>query len=155
MKIFEILLVSIDFGTSFLIFSLASRGSAPEPPTSPYLESFLNFSLNFWENFDNIFKNSENFLKIFKIYKFFIDFLNIFWKFSSLKKREIFYFSNEQSSLPKRDHCSRDPPPKRKILYKLLFSIMDFCRVLWDTIDISRNLDMGCMYFTIPDRLFL
>ena len=33
-----------------------------------------------------------------------IDFFNIFWKFWSLKKREIFYFSNEK----------QDPPPNVK-----------------------------------------
>ena len=60
MKNFEILLVSIDFWSNFLIFSLAL------PHTSPYFEIFLKFPLNFRENLGKIFKESQNFLKIFK-----------------------------------------------------------------------------------------
>ena len=52
MKSFEILQFSIDFSTTFLIFSLASGGSATEPPTSPYYENFLKFSLNFRKKFE-------------------------------------------------------------------------------------------------------
>ena len=71
MKGFNILQFSIDFSTNFVIFSLASGGSAPEPPTNPYFQNFLNFSLNFRENFDKIFNKSQNFLKNFqKIIKF-------------------------------------------------------------------------------------
>ena len=57
--------VSIDFLTNFLIFSLASGGSAPRPPYKSIFPILLNFSLNFRENLDKIFKN----------YTFFIDFL--------------------------------------------------------------------------------
>ena len=56
------------FRLIFLIFSLVSGYSAPEPPTNQYFQNFLNFSLNFRENFDKIlkfFQKSQNFLKIF------------------------------------------------------------------------------------------
>ena len=58
----------------------------PEPPTSPYFEGFLNFSLNFRKTFDKILKNLqknrkislENFKKIKIFYWLFKHFLNIF-----------------------------------------------------------------------------
>ena len=79
MKSFNILPFSIDFSTSFLTFSLASGGSPLEPPTNPYFQNFLKFSLNFRENFDKILKNFQKIAKFTckfsKNYKVFIDFL--------------------------------------------------------------------------------
>ena len=50
------------------------------PPTNAYFQNFLNFSLNFRENFDKILKKFQKLakfpLKFSKNYKFFIDFLN-------------------------------------------------------------------------------
>ena len=59
MKTFKILQVYIDFPTIFLIFSLASGDPPPEPATNPYFQNFLNFSLNFRENFDKILKDFQ------------------------------------------------------------------------------------------------
>ena len=59
MKIFKIIQLSIDFSTNF--FSIFV--SFPEPPTNPYFQNFLNFSLNFRENFDKILKIFQNSLK--------------------------------------------------------------------------------------------
>ena len=59
MKSFKILQFSIDFSTTFLMFSLASGSSTPEPPTNQYFQNFLKFSLNFRENFDKILKNFQ------------------------------------------------------------------------------------------------
>ena len=78
MKIFNILQVSVDLSTKFVIISLASGGSAHEPPPSPYFQNFLNFSLHFHVNFDRIFKILQKIakfpLKFLKNYSFFIDF---------------------------------------------------------------------------------
>ena len=121
MKIFEILLVSIDLWTNFFIFSLASGAQPSEQPTSPYFEKPLNFSLNFRKKFDKIIKpfskNRKYFLRKFQKCYIFIDYFNIFWKSSSLKKRENFDFSKGISN---QHHSSRDLP-KRKILYNLLY----------------------------------
>ena len=57
MKSFKILQFSIAFSTTFLIFSLASGGGAPEPPTNPYFQNFLHFSLRFREKLVVILKN--------------------------------------------------------------------------------------------------
>ena len=54
MKFFKILHVSSDFSTNFLNLSLASVGSAPEPPTNSYFQNFLNLFVNFRENRDKI-----------------------------------------------------------------------------------------------------
>ena len=82
MKSFKMLQFSIDFRLLFLIFSLASGSSAPEPPTNPYFQNFLKFPQNFCENFDKVlknFKNSQNFqLNFQKIIQFSLIFLNIF-----------------------------------------------------------------------------
>ena len=46
---------------------------------------------------------------------------DIFWKFSSLKKCEIFDFSNEKSTPPP---CSRDPPPNAKSCINYCFAFL-------------------------------
>ena len=78
MKIFKSLLVSIDFLTKFLIISLAT-------PTNAYFQNFLNFSVNFRENFDDILKNFQKIakfpLQFSKNYKIFIDFKIFFETF--------------------------------------------------------------------------
>ena len=56
MKSFKNLQFSIDFSTTFLIFSLASGGSAPLNPYKSIFPKFLKFSLKFRENFDKILK---------------------------------------------------------------------------------------------------
>ena len=90
MKIFKRLQVSIDFSTRFLIISLA-LGALPPPsrtPTNAYFPHFLNFSINFRENFDKILKKiSINFLTFSKNYKFFIDFCQKFLKNFEYEKR--------------------------------------------------------------------
>ena len=74
MKIFTSLQVSIDFSIKFLIISLAS-GATLCKCTFP---KFLNFSINFRENFDKILNNFQkiaNFsVKFLKNCKFFIAF---------------------------------------------------------------------------------
>ena len=59
MKIFEILQVSTDFWTNFLILSHSSGALPPEPRKSTYFKIFLNFSLNFREKFDQLLKNLQ------------------------------------------------------------------------------------------------
>ena len=70
----------------------------------------------------------ENFLKN---CKFFIDFLTFFENFRVWKRRKIFDFSN----VKKDPHCSRDPPPIREILYKLLIGEEPF--FIWVPISLS------------------
>ena len=119
MKCFKILQFSIDFSTTFLIFSLAS-GSSPQPPTNPYFQNFLKFPLNFRENFDKILKKFQKIAKFTckfaKNYKIFIDFLTFLESFRVWKNAKIFI-----SPMKKVPPCFWDPP-KRKILYKTLLS---------------------------------
>ena len=63
MKTFKILLVSIDFSTSFLIISLASGALPQEPPRNAYFQNFLNFPVNFRENFNRLFKKFQKIAK--------------------------------------------------------------------------------------------
>ena len=66
MKIFNILHVSIDFSTNFLIFVglyLYGFGGRFEPPTNLYFQRSLNFSLNFNENLDKILKRFQKIAK--------------------------------------------------------------------------------------------
>ena len=105
MKSFKIFQFSIYFSTTFLIFSLASGGgSAPEPPTNPYFQNFLTFSLNFRENFDNIFQNFQKIAKctckFSKNYKIFIAFL-AFLKIFEFEKMRNFWFLQWKSTPPK------------------------------------------------------
>ena len=105
MKIFKILEVSIDFSTNFLIFSLASGGSAPppEPSTNPYFQ-------NFCENFDKLLNISQNFLKNFhKNIKFSLIFLTFFENFRVWKNAKFLLSPIKKQPPPKRDHFSRDP----------------------------------------------
>ena len=51
------------FRLIFLIFSLASGGSASEPPTNPYFQNFRKFSLNFREHFDYFLINFQKIAK--------------------------------------------------------------------------------------------
>ena len=124
MKSFKILQFSIDFSTNFLIFSLASGGSAPR---TPYKSIFPKFSINFRENFDQILKNFQKIAKFTckfsKYYKIFIDFLTFFENFSSLKKMRNFWFLKCKKVPPHKP--AGTPPPIREILYKLLFVIFD------------------------------
>ena len=80
MKNFKMLQVYIDFSTNFLIFSQDSG----VPPPNPYkckFQNFLNFPINFSENFDKFLKNFQKLAKFSKNYNFFIDFLNFFKNF--------------------------------------------------------------------------
>ena len=117
MKIFKILQVSVNISTNFLIISLASGGSAPEPPIDAYFQNFLYFSLNFRENYDKILKSFQKSVKIcFKIFKKlknFIAFLNLLNPFE-YKKREIFYFSRVTKYPP--PIAPGTPPPIGEIL---------------------------------------
>ena len=68
MKSFKRLQVSIDFSTRFLIISLASEASHPDPPT--YFPNFLNYSFHFRENLDYFLQMFSIDRKIsFKIFK--------------------------------------------------------------------------------------
>ena len=111
MKSFKILQFSIDFSTTFLIFSLASGGSAPRTPSNPYFQNFLKFSLNFRENFDTILKIFQKIINFSLIFKHYL-------KIFEFEKMRNFWFLQSKKvpppSLPGR------PPPIRDILYKLL-----------------------------------
>ena len=78
--------VSIDFSTQISINSLASGVSPPHPGTASkwIFQNFLNSCPNFRQKcdktFKKIWKNREISLKIWKNCKFFIDFLENFWK---------------------------------------------------------------------------
>ena len=76
------------FRLIFKIFVSFGGGGGSKPPTYPYSQNYLNFSLNCLEIFDNFFQISIILPNFPKILIFSIIF-NIFWKFSSLKK-EIF-----------------------------------------------------------------
>ena len=103
MKIIEILLVSIVFRTNLLIFSLASAGSAHRTRDKSIFRKFSTL-------FSKIFAKIS--IKFSKNYKFFIDFLTMFWKFSILKKREILDFYNEKLPTPpaQAGPLLREPP---------------------------------------------
>ena len=62
MKFFKKLLVSIGFSTTIFENSQVSGGSAPEPPTNPYDNIFLNYWHNFRERFEKI--NLKNLKKL-------------------------------------------------------------------------------------------
>ena len=77
MKLFKILQASIDFATNFLIFSQGwgGGGRRRRNPYKSTFQIFLNFALNFREDFEKILKFFSKNLEIsLKIYKFFIDF---------------------------------------------------------------------------------
>ena len=117
MKIFKILQVSSDIWTNFFIFLLASGGGAvpPEPPTNPYFQNFLSFSLHYRETFDKICQKIAKFpLKFSKNYKSFIDFLTLLKIFEFEITRKFCFLHCK-----KYPHCSRDPPI-REIHCKLL-----------------------------------
>ena len=57
MKFFKNFMVSIDFSTHISINSLASGGSAPEPPRNADDHIFLNYWHNFREKFEKILEN--------------------------------------------------------------------------------------------------
>ena len=88
-------------------------GFRPRSRYKSIFPKFSKFSLNFRENFDNFSNTRKISLEFIKNYNFTHFFLTFFENFS-LKKREIFDFSNKT----KYSYLSR-ALPFRNILYKL------------------------------------
>ena len=116
MKIFKSLQVSIDFSTRFLIISLASWGSAPEPTTNIYFKNYLNFVINFREIFEIIFKIFQKTLNFLENFQKIINFSLIFKNFENFRvwKTLNFYFSS----------VKKYPPPSAK-------SWINYCKSLY------------------------
>ena len=102
------------FRLIFLIFSLASGAPPPETPTNPYFQNFLNFSLNFRENFDKILTNFQKIAKFTckfsKNYKIFIDFLTFFENFRVWKNAKFLLSTMKKYPPPNGTIAPWTPP---------------------------------------------
>ena len=90
------------------------------------------------------FKKSQNFLKKFQKIINFHWFFNIFWRFSSLKKRWIFYFSNVKSTHP---IAPRTRPPSAKSCINYWIGIIIINPFIQDTSQGSRRWNYNFIYY--------